>query len=1086
MVMYAPPAPVDAPYPAGGGAYDPSGLRELVALVERQQAEARARRKWIEVLSSPGVDAESVRPFIEMDRRRIEAGQQPYTSTDTALMLAQLGSREQLLPAPNRSLFSRAGQDLRMLVAGAIRLPQMLVREAAAIPQIPRLVGEAFAQPNIGETIRSLTDLPVVGLLPGSYVAGRLAAGDIEELAEHPLFTLLDFVDAGALGYRMAAKQTVRAGASDAVRALAERYRRARPLARTGTPEFPLGHLLGHYTHGIGPFERRTGELLAESSGLFRHGMMRHERALEQVTPKTEAGKPQPEARKRELYYLATLGHTDISPNAPVSAAERARWREQLSFDEQVFINHVELLNERDAQFYEHEGLLFNHDGEWYSAADSGDLAAAVHNLQRLDERIAAMSPTPARGGEVVRREKLVADRAAVQTTVDTLSARSVPARFQPIISHEVRSAIERLAKSRSVAPADVATILRQMETGWSSELSRLMTPDAWRASGGTAFTKADFDTLVRDVAGTWQDLKRAGFNPVFVHRFHTDRSGRKLPVATVHPGAGLRKPSTVRERTLFGGPSATPDIALAVTQMHMERLQYIFTRRFFDDMVKHRLALPGNEVQRIITEQVNADLARRYPEGNSPPGEFTETYDRILQRDWMEWDPSTAFPIRPPRLQQFASEYLLPRSLAESFNRAVAGPSVLGRIGRGPMNLFRNSVLQFSPNYHIANILGDAILATARTDLRVLAYYPSAWRALRSGSLDPKLPKGLADMPPEFRNWAFHEGQKVADYVWNRTGKDINTVWRMAEMANDMSRTAVYLWTLDRGKRGKLRDSRGQRITSRSDIRDEALRQQYRTFQNWGAMTPTERTVLRALFPFYGFTKFVLRYSASFPFDHPMRAAVLLGLARDEMNDRTEIERLRNTLFLPSWGPFAREPGDDETQYGIPMGIFNPFADLANIFTLAGFLSKFNPLISGSLQSLGINPFTAAPQTFGLEQQFDPRSGRLVGRPSENVVRTMLGSFVPQAETLLNLALPGEEQRRFQAVNPEAYQRSVLGGFGLRVVPTRYNLATERGREALERLRALRGSLSRGGGGTYPASAQPLLEMLAAQRLNR
>jgi len=302
----------------------------------------------------------------------------------------------------------------------------------------------------------------------------------------------------------------------------------------------------------------------------------------------------------------------------------------------------------------------------------------------------------------------------------------------------------------------------------------------------------------------------------------------------------------------------------------------------------------------------------------------------------------------------------------------------------------------------------------------------------------------------------------------------------RMNAMVDDVTRISNYL--VGEGKAIKAIDAetmRGVEVLAKRagskgpgalDMRRVEAENLMRDWTyNWDQMTPWERSTARFVFPFYGFFSHILRYSKRYAVDHPFRVAMMASFARNELEDwGTGLpERLHNMLLIGG----RDEDGD---QLGINFGGWSPFADTANLFSLTGWMSQVNPLISTLAEQFGIDTRTGEAGVYPATA-YDPVTGRLSISPP-NPATSLLQNLIPQTQALSMLA-GGEKELR--ATNPEAAGRQLLSSLGIPVLARDVNVPQEIAQAELARENASRQAFSTAlsTGSTGPLRAYPQLQ---------
>jgi hypothetical protein len=174
--------------------------------------------------------------------------------------------------------------------------------------------------------------------------------------------------------------------------------------------------------------------------------------------------------------------------------------------------------------------------------------------------------------------------------------------------------------------------------------------------------------------------------------------------------------------------------------------------------------------------------------------------------------------------------------------------------------------------------------------------------------------------------------------------------------------------------------------------------------FTNLG---PFERHIVRRfVFPFWGFYKFQAKLMLTFPFEYPLRAQVLNGLAQatQELTDQYGP--------MPGWLQTATPlgPPGAEVNFLTSSGP-NPFSGL-----MANPLSQLSPPLKTLVEQFqGRDAFTGQRFSdadtytpFGSDQGYDIHTGEPVGPPRPGLIESVFGQ-VPQYEMLKDLIAGGK-----------------------------------------------------------------------------
>jgi hypothetical protein len=161
-------------------------------------------------------------------------------------------------------------------------------------------------------------------------------------------------------------------------------------------------------------------------------------------------------------------------------------------------------------------------------------------------------------------------------------------------------------------------------------------------------------------------------------------------------------------------------------------------------------------------------------------------------------------------------------------------------------------------------------------------------------------------------------------------------------------------------------------------------------------------------------------------------------SLVRNELEDQSTglPDRFRQIFWLG-------DPGPNDRQWTLNVGGANPFADTADIFTWAGFMSQLSPAFAAGLESMGIDMANARSQLFP-EMEYDEETGRLkaVGR---DPIESVIGNFIPQSESAYALTGLSKSMRQLYQRDPDAWQARIFNSVGVPLAPRRRSMVEER-----------------------------------------
>ena len=653
------------------------------------------------------------------------------------------------------------------------------------------------------------------------------------------------------------------------------------------------------------------------------------------------------------------------------------------------------------------------------------DLEKASRTLQRSKTRLGGSSqvgPKIAPAADI-RLDTLARIRQEVKAAADAekkltkLNSRA-PDRWIPAVHAEAKRAGTDYLIQKGVSPEEASRVILEQDFRAYPDL----------------FNRDVLTDLIRDAEPIWQKLKAAGQDPVFVHRV---APGREKALAMPRVQDFIGDLSQTKKRKLYEIAPYNEDVTVGLAAQGVEIVSREIAERVLPDIADTFGLIESDLRDRLLSQA--RDAAAKNP--RLVQGHVTE----LMNRDWQRFEPEKFLGGGKARTVSSASDTIwLPKNVArvmEDYYHPRVNPifTVLS-----PLNhMFRTAVLPLLPRWHFNNIVGNAFTATLEHGPGVFRKWPEARRLIKAFKAgEDVIPdelgfsfnvarKELAQSKYETANsWAakFQTGQRNAK-AWNviQAAKNagsavIQKSYDLNSLFDDTTRAMSYLDTY--GKTAKKAARSG--ITgdaAEAMSRDAALQTVNRVFQNWNALTPIERNVLRQVFPFYSFTSYAMRFVTSFPAHHPLRAAIMSNLTRSVLDDLGADIPPSMLDYLTLGAP---DPNGD--QRAISLRGMNPLGDVADNFTLAGFLAGLNPVGQAVAKSTGaeLGGFTS-PST----KTYDPMTGKMVNsRPG--FLTALVGSTVPQVDLVRRLTGGDNDFNTLARRDPAAAQRQIASGFGI------------------------------------------------------
>lgn len=1055
--------------------------------------QAAFQTKYQQIAPALGQLPEHIRrALVQFDLDRVNKGQQPLSIPQTAnVVKSALTGQAQTLAREKKpgNLLSNIVSDVGAIASTIPRLPVALYREAQELPTAPGRISEAVSSSgSVGEMISRITNTPGIRLIPGTYVAGNIARGSqgINELATHPVMSLLDILPVA--GKAAKATKVGKAVTEAGMRPIPGVLTRTLDDAGELTP-----NIIGRGVEGLK--KTAPGQLATEAFGKLPREMVSlynqyKGRAMEDAhLGSTDLGQFASRAHGLHTKWNETIGPERIAELTDLIRYDPAKIPDLPDLD-RAFIAEARELTDDIARHSIDNGDLIDFRGEVFPVEvgrrmlnaeqrfgsrtqkitndilpklkeienpservvqliediEAGDWKAALNTYQRRVLRSKTRLSGPSQVGsrvsppadvslaQITNIKKSLRDAVASEKRLGRLIEHNPPARFQPLIEQEARRRLGDRIMARF--PNDPETVARITEAVAKRNYADL-----------PGFTVKELRALQNEVQATWQELKAAGLEPVFVHRVSPDKVGQ---IANPRVSPTPVRPSQFRDSTLDFTPHVN-DITVAISHQAMELLSQRASQGFSTELLQRF----GRDEASLVQEYMAA--ARTQTSRNPAIDQLTHA-NKLMQREWTPFDPSSVLsPNAVKTLGIQGDRVWLPKTVANTLKRMQApnAPRITALFDP-VMNVFRTSILPLSPRWHIYNIFGGGVatataLPTWRPD-RIWSYARDAAKMVKTGdfsSLPEQVRFGLGSMTRDALDFQYRaggtlrrlwdEGQaKVPGLEAAAKGGQalIKGSYKLNQMFDDFYRAFSYIAGYDKALTKGLSKEMAQKT---------GIELSRKILQQWDELTPIERTILRNVFPFYGFMQHILRYTLTYPFDHPVRASIMGSFARNELEDLgTGLpQTFLNSFFLGS-------PDANGNVKSINLRGLNPFTDVANYFTLAGFLGATNPLLTTALQSAGVDTQTGGPELYP-SLRYDPDTGRLTADTGNPLLR-LVENTIPQTRILTALTGMSSEYKALLQTNPAAARRMMMSQAGLPVVMRDYNVPQEQFKAELRR----------------------------------
>lgn len=621
-----------------------------------------------------------------------------------------------------------------------------------------------------------------------------------------------------------------------------------------------------------------------------------------------------------------------------------------------------------------------------------------------------------------------------------TREASILPARWQPAFQRlKMDAAKSYIASTLDPADPAVGPLLDAVHGHLYADLG----PDVIR-------------NINREAIAGVNDLKAHGYNPEYVHAVSLEQAR-----AMSNPSITTIVPKVSQHGVRINDWTPSVD-SLSVSISH-QGLEFARQRgaRFALDQLRdsHTVSVRDATAElRPIAERAAARTGR-------PLGAELE---RLMRKKYVRWSETEHGFVagNAKRFQftdtQFAPDELLIEKPVARALHSLAKPPTYSRIFDPINKVFRSAILPFSPRFLLHHI-GGGMLMSILEDPRIAASMPEAMSFARDISEMQKVvgagqEYALADhtkailerMPDSMRaqinglkyayapenEFLFKGGGKMAelahasgiDRIAKAGGKIGDWTFHTVDTMDTAYRAAAYLSgeknALTAGLSAEEAGARGMALVNK-------------VMPRWLEMTPMERSALRAVFPFYAFMSHVMRYAARFPIDHPWRTATMAAISRAELEDfGTGLPQALASAF--SLG----SPDSKGAQTFVNIGAINPFHNVGDNLTLAGFLANVNPVFKTALAQLGYDAASRGPNLYP-EVQYDEETGKFksVNPSSQSLVGGLVTSVIPQANILAALTGTSGDFRNLLESNPEAATKMLASNAGIPLLWHKYNV---------------------------------------------
>lgn len=507
--------------------------------------------------------------------------------------------------------------------------------------------------------------------------------------------------------------------------------------------------------------------------------------------------------------------------------------------------------------------------------------------------------------------------------------------------------------------------------------------------------------TLKGEVAQTLDQVLASGADPSYF-------PGGRLPMRRVGEAPdsplGLRTLGSERVKETAVGP-------------RFNRGQAIIDAQRIRDQVT-------NETARIVADKFATRAGDRLelPEGVSGSDILGE-----MARDQMvPWDPARPFKKLSPD-EVTADTLFVPRWVDKGFARFRKPSGDFERVVREvydrPQRVFKAGVLALSPRWHVGNIVGNTLMASAAgvSPLQLVRHYREGLQMTREGT-GPALLQGRGFTADEHAYLRGAEdlanpGEKFTREP-GRLGRLTDKSYAANEFVDNLGRNIFYL---------------AKKAEGYSDA--EAVQSALSALGDFQKMLPWERQVVRRVFPFEAWTKHITQLAFRLARDDPARVAWTLHLGDLFQPD----DNANDIGFLQG----AYPTGGDRF---VPLARLSPFDTAADVFDPTNIGGNLSPLIKTPFEAVTgyqigrpgrnfLTPLSRPPGTGSIDDYGHEGAAGWLLNPSEAAYR--LSGLLPQTRMLRDYVGPfSEPVARYDTGEPVKRTRTSRFGSSKSTIP--------------------------------------------------
>lgn len=565
-----------------------------------------------------------------------------------------------------------------------------------------------------------------------------------------------------------------------------------------------------------------------------------------------------------------------------------------------------------------------------------------------------------------------------------------------------------------------IATTLKQLRDAYQLEVGTI-----WSAKDRSVLeTAVGADTLAaveKDVFNDWAQFGRAGYDPIWLSNVDPAHY-MKMTFHDIRPLPDRAFRTEAERNRVFDytGPGVL-DIRAQLPHLAIEWLRQEATFQFTDWLINR---------SKIIMKRSDLlnDQMKRFKNEEFANARIDEEYVHFNAKKYVGHDLGLAA----------GDEWMIPKGVADGFERLMQGnrlpyPGPL----KAARRVWKVTVLT-GPRHFVHVAVGSLmmeVLAEPGAVLDLLRQPVQLYQWARSGITPPEIEAEigkakLADLG-DFRKGNYEERidefMDFSDRIWQYKtggvmGRMIGQKWAGSKTREAIVSGTQKLNNFENAISDMYRASVLLHELRNNATNEKAMAKVNKIFIDVDNLTPFERSTIRNVFPFWTFTKHILRYVLTYPSDHPLRASILSHLAQQIEEDQASGDPARLAKLF-----FLGEPDSSGKVMSVDFANANPFRSMASIFSMQGFFQGLAPELQLGLKAgFGFDPMTGLP-TFRPHLTYDAYSGTNKAATEPLSVFDFVGAFIPQADIIDHYMMFTDTMKQLKKSNPEAYSRSLF-----------------------------------------------------------